>query len=191
MLNYIWAFMVIAGILIALFTGNLAEITNSLMTSSEEAVSLSIRLLGNVCLWAGIIRIAEKAGLIDSLSRKMSPVLRFLFPEIPKDHKSLEHISTNMIANVLGLGYAATPAGIAAMKELQKINKNKKVASVSMCTFMIINMSSLQLITINILAYRAEYGSANPAEIIAPGILATLVSSAVAIMYAKAKGRWS
>jgi len=142
-------------------------------------------MLGIVAMWSGLMKIAEESGMIDSLAKKMSPFLIFLFPELPKDCVAKKYISTNIIANILGLGWAATPAGLKAMEELQKLNKNKSVASNSMCMFLIINLSSLQLITVNILAYRSEYGSANPSEIIAPGILATLISTIAAIAFAK------
>jgi spore maturation protein A len=150
---------------------------------------VTLSLLGNLCVWSGIMKIAERAGLIRGLSARMRPILKFLFPEIPEGHKSLHYISTNIIANILGLGWAATPAGLAAMEQLQKINKEKDTASKSMCMFMILNMSSLQLVTMSVLTYRSDYGSANPSEIIGPGIFATAVSSAFAVVYAKIRER--
>jgi len=131
------------------------------------------------------MRIAERAGLVDMLSEKMSPFLRFLFPEIPPGHKAFKYISTNFIANVLGLGWAATPAGLKAMEQLQILNPRKDTASKSMCMFMIINMSSLQLVTMNIIAYRSQYHSANPSEIIGPGLAATLCSTIAAVTFGK------
>lgn len=190
MLNYIWGGMLIIGIIVSLFTGNIPQITNTALSSSKEAVELALELLGTLCMWSGFMKIAEKSGLIDILSIKMRPLLKFLFPEIPAKSKALNYISLNMIANLLGVGWAATPAGLNAMAELQKLNKVKDTASISMCTFMIINMSSVQLITFSILAYRAKYNSANPSEIIGPGILATTLSTIVAIIYAKVMSRW-
>ncbi len=185
MLNYIWGGMVLIGIIVAAFNGTMGDVSNAAINSAKEAVTLAITMLGVVSMWTGLMKIAERSGIITYLSKKMTPFLTYLFPDIPKGNKSLSHIATNMIANVLGLGWAATPAGLMAMDELQKINKKKDRASKSMCMFMIVNMSSLQLISINIITFRSQYGSANPAEIIAPGILATLVSTVVGIAFVK------
>lgn len=185
MLNYLWGAMIFIGIVTAAFTGNMAQVTNGAIDSAREAVNLAITMLGVMSMWTGIMKIGEKAGLIKSLSNKMKPFLHCLFPTVPKNHKAMEYISTNVIANILGLGWAATPAGISAMKELQKLNKNKDIASTPMCMFMIFNMSSLQLVSINIIAYRSQYNSQNPSEIIGPGIATTLVSTLAAIIFAK------
>lgn len=185
MLNYLWGAMIFIGIVVAAFTGNMAEVTNGAINSAREAVSLAITMLGVMSMWTGIMKIGEKAGLIKSLAKKMQPFLHWLFPTVPQGHKAMEYISTNVIANVLGLGWAATPAGISAMKELQKLNRNKERASVPMCMFMIFNMSSLQLVSINIIAYRSQYNSQNPSEIIGPGIVTTLISTLAAVIFAK------
>lgn len=185
MLNYLWGAMIFIGIVTAAFTGNMAQVTNGAIDSAREAVNLAITMLGVMSMWTGIMKIGEKAGLIKSLSNKMKPFLHWLLPTVPKNHKAMEYISTNVIANILGLGWAATPAGISAMKELQKLNKNKDIASTPMCMFMIFNMSSLQLVSINIIAYRSQYNSQNPSEIIGPGIATTLVSTLAAIIFAK------
>lgn len=185
MLNYLWGAMILTGILVAAFTGNMSEVTNSAINSAREAVSLAITMLGVMSMWTGIMKIGEKAGLIKSMSKKMQPFLRWLFPTVPKNHKAMEYISTNVIANILGLGWAATPAGLSAMKELQKLNPDKDRASVPMCMFMIFNMSSLQLVSINIIAYRSQYNSQNPSEIIGPGIVTTLISTFAAVIFAK------
>jgi len=188
MLGYIWGGMILIGIAVAAFNGTMEEVSNSIIDSSKDAVSLMITMLGIISMWMGLMKVAEKSGLIDYLSRKMMPLLVFLFPDLRRNNKALNYISTNMIANVLGLGWAATPAGLLAMEEMQKVNKNKDTASRSMCTFLIINLSSLQLVTINIIAFRAEYNSINPAEIIFPGILATIISTAVGVIFAKVMG---
>ena len=185
MLNYLWAFMIIIGIVVGAFTGNMTEVTNAAIDSSKEAVELAITLVGVIALWTGIMKIAETSGLIKSLTTKMKPILRFLFPDVPDNHPAKKYIATNMIANVLGLGWAATPPGLKAMKELQKLNPQKQVASKAMCTFLIINISSVQLLPINIIAYRSQYGSANPTEIIGPALLATIVSTLVGVIFAK------
>lgn len=185
MLNYLWGAMIFIGIVVAAFNGRMAEVTNGAIDSAKEAVSLAITMLGVMSMWTGIMKIGEKAGLIKSLSKKMQPFLRWLFPTVPRGHKAMEYISTNVIANILGLGWAATPAGISAMKELQKLNRDKTTASIPMCMFMIFNMSSLQLVSINIIAYRSQYNSQNPSEIIGPGIITTLISTLAAVIFAK------
>jgi len=188
MLNYLWGFMILTGIVIAAFTGNMEHITNGAIESAGEAVTVSITMLGAMSMWTGIMKIGERSGIIKNLSRKMLPFLKWLFPDVPKNHKAMEHISTNVIANILGLGWAATPAGLKAMSELQKLNRKKNVASDAMCMFMVFNMSSLQLVSINLIAYRTKYNSANPSEIIGPGIVTTLISTIVAVGFAKIMG---
>ncbi|TCT11675.1 spore maturation protein A [Natranaerovirga pectinivora] len=185
MLNYLWAYMIIIGIIVGAFTGNMPEVTQAAIDSSKDAVQLCITLVGVIAMWTGLMRIAEKAGIIRALTRKMRPILRFLFPDIPDNHPAKKYIATNMIANMLGLGWAATPPGLKAMEKLQELNPNKEVASNAMCTFLIINISSVQLLPINIIAYRSQYGSANPAEIIGPALLATMVSTLVGVIFAK------
>lgn len=189
MLNYVWGAMIIIGIIFSVFTGRVDQVTQSIISSSKEAVELVFTMLGIVATWTGIMKIAEKGGIIDDLSNKMRFVLKYLFPDIPKNHKANKYIATNIIANMLGLGWAATPSGIMAMKELQKLNRDKDIASNSMCMFLIINTSSIQLISINIIAYRAKYDATDPTDIILPTLFATAVSTLVGIMYAKFKER--
>ncbi len=183
--------MILIGIIVGAITGRLNEVTNAAIDSAKEAVTLAITMLGVISMWTGLMKIGEISGLIKALSRRMVPFLKLLFPELPPKSKAMEYISTNFIANVLGLGWAATPAGLKAMEEMQRFNRDKQTASRSMCMFMIINMSSLQLVTVNLLAYRAQYHSVDPAEIIGPGIFATLVSTIVGIICAKIMERWS
>lgn len=190
MLTYIWSFMILIGIVVAAFTGNMQNVTNEIIASSKESVNVAITMLGVVSMWTGIMKICEYSGIIKHLSNKMKPFLHFLFPDIPKNHKSLEYISTNVIANIFGLGWAATPAGIKAMSEMQKLNPKKDTASKSMCMFMVFNMSSLQLFCVNLIAYRTQYNSQNPSEIIGPGIFATFVSTFVGITVVKMIERW-
>lgn len=186
MLNYLWAGMIVVGIIFGAFNGKMPDITNAALDSSKEAVMLCITMMGVMSFWVGLMEIAQRAGVIRSASRMIQPIVRFLFPDIPPGHKANEHITTNIIANILGLGWAATPAGLLAMKSLQEINPNrdKRIASRDMCTFLIINISSLQLIPINIIAYRSQYGSVNPAGIVGAGILATTVSTVVGVVFA-------
>ena len=191
MLNYLWAGMILIGIIWGAVHGNMAAVTEGTLSGAKEAVTLCITMAGVMAFWMGVMEIAGKSGLINSLTRFLRPFVRFLFPEIPEDHPVKEDISTNIIANVLGLGWAATPAGLKAMKGLSELNRHSDTASTSMCTFLILNISSLQLIPVNMIAYRSQYGSPAPASIIMPAIAATLISTAAGIVAAKvlAKGR--
>ena len=194
MLNYLWSGMILIGVLWGAFHGQLAAVTEGALTSAKEAVTLCITMLGVMTLWTGVLEVGKRAGLIDQLSRRMRPVLRFLFPRLSPESEAAKQISVNMIANILGLGWAATPAGLKAMEELKKVEEQrgerpKGVASNEMCTFLIINISSLQLIPINMIAYRSRYGSANPAVIIAPALVATLFSTIISVIYCKWKDR--
>ena len=193
MLNFLWAGMIIVGVMYAAFTGNIAEVTNAALDSSKEAITLCLTMLGVMSFWMGIMEIATKAGIIGALSRILRPFVRFMFPRIPKGHKANEHITTNIIANILGLGWAATPAGLQAMESLGELEEergnDRSIASDEMCTFLIVNISSLQLININIIAYRSQYGSVNPTRIVGAGILATIVSTIVGCAYCKIKNR--
>jgi spore maturation protein A len=177
--------MIIVGVVAAAFTGSLNPLTNAAVSSAQDAVSLCVKMLGIIAMWSGMMKIAEDSGLVPALAGKMSPLLRFLFPNLPPGGPAVKYISANFIANILGIGWAATPAGLKAMEELQKLNPRKDAATKSMCMFLIFNMSSLQLVSVNIIAYRAECGSKNPAEIIGAGLLATLVSTAAAVLCAK------
>ena len=258
MLNTIWAFMIIAGVVWAALHGNIGAVTQGLLDSAADAVSLCVTMLGVVSMWTGILKIGERSGLVDSLARRMEPVLRFLFPRLPADHPARRSIAVNMIANMLGLGWAATPAGLQAMKELAQLEEDRRreenrrweedsrrqekdsrrrenrrqeedsrrrekcrgaaaltsapygaetagkaggggaasrsaappgTASREMCTFLIINISSLQLIPVNMIAFRRQYGSAAPAAIVGPAIAATAVSTLAAVLFCRAAGR--
>ena len=185
MLNVIWGFFLIGGILTGAFLGRMDLVTNAVIDGGRNAVELAFTMAGVVAVWSGILKIAEKGGMIDALAERMEPFLDFLFPEVPRGHAARRYISANFAANFLGLGWAATPAGLLAMEELAKLNGKTGRASYAMCMFLVVNMSSLQLVTVNILAYRAEYGSAAPAEIMGAGIAATLGTTLVGILLAK------
>lgn len=198
MLNYLWAAMVIIGIVFGAFNGKMPEITNAALDSSREAVTLCITMIGVMSFWMGLMEIATKAGIIKIASQKMRPLIHFLFPNIPPEHKATEYITTNFIANFLGLGWAATPAGLKAMEELGNLEEDRRkgssafargVASNEMCNFLILNISSLQLIPVNVIAYRSQYGSVNPAAIVGAGILATGINTLVSVVYCKMKDR--
>lgn len=184
-MNILWSIMIAGGIIFSFFNGTSVNLTDAVIASGKESVEIALTMCGIVPLWCGMLKIAEHSGMTAGLSKLMSPVINKLFPEIPKSHKSLEYITSNITANMLGLGWAATPSGIDAMKSLGELNKNKKTASKSMCMFMVINMSSVQLITINIIAYRTSYASSCPSAVILPGIIATSISTAAGILAVK------
>ncbi len=185
MLNYLWAIMIIIGVVYGAITGNMEIVGNAAIDPGKEAVSLCITMLGVVSMWTGVMKIAENCGIIEGAAKKTEPFIRFMFPRLPKEHKAKEYITTNIIANIFGLGWAATPGGLKAMKELSSINNQDKRASDEMCTFLVLNISSLQLIPVNIIAYRSQYGSVKPAVIVGPAIVATLISTLAGIIFCK------
>lgn len=247
MLNIIWAVMILLAVLYGAFAGNMSQVTDAALDSAGEAISLCLTMAGVVALWMGLMEIARKAGLIEKLTRGIGPFLRFMFPNIPKGHPAGDYIATNIIANIMGLGWACTPAGLKAMEELAKLEAERgtpgyadagkadmrrrdseyvgtekgdsrrgnqgyantgkadmrrttsekeaqskpaeRRASNEMCSFLILNISSLQLIPVNMIAYRSQYGSTAPAAVIAPAIAATLFSSLIAVLYCKWKDR--
>lgn len=197
MLNYIWAFMILVGVIYGAITGRMADVTNAALDSASDAVSLCITMIGVMALWVGLMEIAQKSGLIAKMTKGIQPFISFLFPRIPEGHPAREYISTNLIANVLGLGWACTPAGLKAMEMLSQLNEERcekyggspSVASNEMCNFLILNISSLQLIPVNMIAYRHQYGSVNPTAIIAPAIVATFFSTLVAVIFCKIMDR--
>ena len=177
MVGYIWAVLIGIGIIYAFFSGNLNVINESILTNATEALDLILNLLPIIVLWTGILKIAEESGLLEKFANFLNPILHKLFPDVPKENKALGYISSNIAANMLGLGSAATPAGLKVMNELQKLNKEKDTASPPMITFLILNTAGVTLIPTTILALRVAYKSASPSEIILPAILATLLSS--------------
>lgn len=196
-MNYLWAGMILLGVIYAALNGTLPDVTTAALDSAKEAVTLCITMLGVMSFWMGLMNIATKAGLIASLAKRMRPILHFLFPKLPRDHVVNEYLSTNMIANIFGLGWAATPAGLKAMEELKSINEENcriyganryrapDIATKEMCDFLIINISSLQLVPVNIIAYRAQYGSMVPTDIIGPAIVATTIGTLMAVVFCK------
>ena len=193
MLNYIWAGMILLGVIYGVCTGQMSALTGGALDSAGEAVSLCITMAGVMALWMGLMEIAQESGMITKMTKGIRPFLKFMFPRLPEDHPAGEYIATNLIANVLGLGWACTPAGLKAMEQLAELEeqRGKKVTAASneMCTFLILNISSLQLIPVNMIAYRNQYGSANPAVIIAPALVATLFSTIISVIYCKWKDR--
>lgn len=214
MLNFLWIFMILAGIIYAAFTGNLAAVTDAALDSAQQAVSLCITMAGVLAFWVGLMRIAENAGMLQKAAERIYPLLHFLFPRIPKKHPACKSIAANCIANFFGLGWAATPAGLQAMKDLDELERERtlirevrapyqkkfdfrsdrirhahareeKEASTEMCTFLVLNISSLQLIPVTVIAYRSQYGSPDPAGIVGAAIVATTISTLAGIIFAK------
>ncbi len=199
MLNYLWGYMILIGIGFGVVTGQVEALSNAALDSASEAVTLAVTMLGIMAMWTGLMEVARQSGIMERLTNGLAPVLRFLFPRIPKKHKVNEYIAANIIANVLGLGWAATPMGLKAMKELTAVERERLAekrgvtpeeiqltkASDEMCTFLVINISSLQLIPVSVIAYRAQYGAVNPAAIVLPGLIATVVSTVVAVLFCR------
>lgn len=185
MLNILWVIMIAGGIFFAAFHGTMGQITESFISSSTEAVNLCIFMLGVIGVWNGMMEIAVKSGLMKKIAKTMYPFIHWLFPDIPPRHKANEYIAANMAANILGLGWAATPAGLKAMRELQKLEEGGGRASDMMCAFLVLNISSLQLVPINMIAYRSQYGSVNPAAVVLPAICATMISTISGIVFIK------
>ena len=177
--------MIAGGIFFAAFHGTIGQITESFISSSTEAVNLCIFMLGVIGVWNGMMEIAVKSGLMKKIAKTMYPFIHWLFPDIPPRHKANEYIAANMAANILGLGWAATPAGLKAMRELQKLEEGGGRASDMMCAFLVLNISSLQLVPINMIAYRSQYGSVNPAAVVLPAICATMISTIAGIVFIK------
>lgn len=190
-MNIIWGMMIVVGIIYASLTGNTKEVADGIVQSSKEAVSLCVTMLGIMAFWSGVMEIAKEGGIINALTIKMQGILKFFFPNIPKDSKANEYIATNFITNMCGLSWAATASGLKAMKELKKIEEERghklDYATDEMCTFLVLNISSLQLIPINIIAYRSQYGSANPWGIILPSLIATATTTIAAAIFCKIK----
>ena len=177
MVNYIWIFLILIGIFFSLLTGNFDTINNSILTNGKEGFDIVISILPIIVLWTGIMKIAEDSGLLKKFANFVQPILSRLFPTVPKDNPALGYIASNIAANMLGLGSAATPFGLKAMKELQKINKEKDTASVAMITFLVLNTAGVTIVPTTVLALRIAHNSANPSEIIIPGVIATFCSS--------------
>ena len=214
MLNFLWAFMILIGIVYAAFTGTLPEVTEAALDSAQEAVTLCITMAGVMAFWVGMMQIAQSAGVMEKASEKIYPLFHFLFPRIPRDHPACQSISANCIANFFGLGWAATPAGLQAMKDLDELEQERtltqvvqkaythrydfetdrihyrgsgreKAASSEMCAFLVLNISSLQLIPVTVIAYRSQYGSVNPTGIVGMAIVATAISTLTGVLFAK------
>lgn len=185
MLNKIWSFFIIISFIYAIFNGKVEQLNNSIFESTASAVELSITFLGTICLWNGIMKIAQKTSLITKLTKIFRPIINFLFPEMKKNEQAKQEISMNIIANVLGLGNAATPLGLKAMQTMQKENTKKNTLSNSMAMFIVLNTASLQIIPTTVIAIRASLGSTNPSQIIFAVWGATISAVVVGVIATK------
>jgi spore maturation protein A len=186
MVNWIWLFFIVISVVVAALTGKMDTVTQAAFEGAKSGVTVSFGLISIMVFWLGMMRIAEDAGLLAKLAKALRPIVRWLFPDIPKDHPALGYIMSNLSANLFGLGNAATPMGIKAMQELQKLNPDKDTATPAMCTLLALNTSSITIVPTTLIAIRMNYGSANPAEIIGTTLAATFVATAAAI----AADRW-
>src|SRR5438270_12957174 len=185
MLNYIWFALLAIALVVAIFNGTAAQVTKASVDSAKTAVEISLGLIGIMTLWLGIMRVAEKAGLVTMLARILTPFRRLLFPDIPPDHPAIGAVIMNIAANMLGLSNAATPLGIKAMEELQELNPQKETASNAMVTFMTLNTAGIQFIPATIIAVLAATGSKNPTAIISTTIVATFCGAMAAVTTAR------
>lgn len=185
MLNYVWFGMLVAGFAIGIMNGRIDEVTSAVIEYSGKAIELSIGLLGVMCLWTGLMGIAEKSGLVRFISKIVRPVLHFLFPQVPERHPAMGAIVMNLVANFFGLGNAATPLGLKAMSELQKLNPRKDTASDAMCMFLVLNTSAIQLIPATVISIRSALGSSNPAEIVGTVWVASACAAITGIITVK------
>lgn len=181
MINYIWGVFIILGITYSIINKD-PNLTNNLLTSGKNSIDMILTILPLMCLWLGITKIADASSLLTLVSKKLSKVVRIIFPEIPKDHPAIGYISSNIVMNMLGLGNAATPFGIKAMEKLKELNKNKDVASRSMITFLVINTSSVTIIPTTVISLRLLHGSMDASEIIPVTILTTFISTFIALI---------
>ena len=185
MVNKIWVGLILMGMIAAAVNGKIEVISEAAFEGAKTGVTVCFGLISILVFWLGIMRIAEVSGLLGKLQKLLHPIARFLFPQVPKDHPAMGYILSNMSANMLGLGNAATPMGIKAMEELQKLNPDPKTATPAMCTLLALNTSSITLIPTTIIAIRLSYESANAVEIVGTTLFATIMSTLAAIMLDK------
>ncbi|ASS75071.1 spore maturation protein [Tumebacillus algifaecis] len=182
MINAIWVFMIFAGVVVAALNGRMELVTNAVLNGAKQGVVVCLGLLSIMVFWLGLMKIAEAAGLVQSFAKVLYPLARFLYPSVPKDHPAMGSIVANMSANMLGLGNAATPLGLKAMRELQDLNPDKEKASDAMCTLLAINTSGLTIIPATVIGLRLQYGSTNPTEIVVSTLMATLLATTTAVL---------
>jgi Uncharacterized membrane protein, required for spore maturation in B.subtilis. len=182
-ISVIWLGMIVISIMVGAATGRLDAVNRAVFEGAKTGVSIAIGLIGILAFWLGMMKIAEQAGILRALSRLLAPLVRRLFPDVPPNHPAMGYILSNMTANLFGLGNAATPMGIKAMEELQKLNPDPKTATPAMCTLLALNTASLTLIPTTVIALRAQMGSGNPVEIVGTTLVATAIGTATAIVF--------
>lgn len=182
MVNKIWLALILIGFSFAAAKGEIGTVTQAAFDGAATGVTVCFGLISVLVFWLGIMRLAEDSGLVKAISRLLGPVVAYLFPDVPKNHPAMGYILSNMSANLLGLGNAATPMGIRAMQELQQLNPDKETASPAMCTLLALNTASITLIPTTLIAIRINFQSANPAEIVGSTLLATAIATAAAIV---------
>lgn len=183
MVNVIWLGLLVIGIIAGALNGNIDAVSNAVFESAGQGIKITLEIAGVMAVWMGLLKLAEKSGLVNILSRLARPLISRLFPGLPKNHPAMGSIVMNIVANLLGLGNAATPFGLKAMEELQRLNPQKEVASSHMITFLALNTSSITLIPAMVISLRAQAGSANPGEIISATILASTCGALFAILF--------
>ncbi|NIK77541.1 spore maturation protein A [Paenibacillus castaneae] len=182
MVNWIWLFFIVMSVIVAAITGKMDAVTQAAFEGAKSGVTVSFGLISIMVFWLGMMRIAEDAGLLSKLARMLGPIVRMLFPDVPRNHPAIGYIMSNLSANLFGLGNAATPMGIKAMQELQKLNPDETTATPAMCTLLALNTSSITIIPTTLIAIRMNYGSANPSEIIGTTLAATFIATSAAIL---------
>ena len=190
MINYIWFVMIFLGLIVGIFTGNGEGISNAIIGSIDSTVSFIIGLVGLMCFWCGVMKVAEKSGFTEKLAKLMKPILKLIFKESAKDEKALGAIVMNITANMMGLGNAATPFGIKAMEEMDRLNNEKGRASNDMALFLVLNAACIQLVPSTVLSIRAAAGSTNPGVIILPAIISTGTAASVGVICCKILQRY-
>ncbi|ARB93541.1 nucleoside recognition domain-containing protein [Legionella longbeachae] len=185
MLNIIWLSMIFISVIVGIIEGRIDEVARAVTDSAKLGFEIALGLAGIMSLWLGIMSIATESGLVNLLGKLLRPILKWLFPDIPPEHPAMGAMTMNIAANMLGLANAATPFGLQAMKELQTLNEHAKIATNSMCTFLAINTSSVQLIPATAIAYLAANGSTNPSSVIVSSLIATVISTVVAVFSVK------
>lgn len=191
MMNYIWAGLVLSGIITAFFTGELTAVSESSLNAAKTAVQVVLALMGVMALWLGLMKIAKQSGLMDVFAKVIRPLIDLIFPELKKNKKAKAAITMNVAANAIGLANAATPFGLKAMEEMQKDNPKKDTASNAMCTFLTINTAGIQLIPMSVIGILVGLGAKNPAEIIAPCLIVTVLTQIIAILTVKLLQKWN
>ncbi|ALC90070.1 spore maturation protein [Bacillus sp. FJAT-18017] len=182
MVNYIWVLITVVGIVFAIFNGTMQEVNQAIFQGAKDAVTLCIGLISILVFWLGMMRIAEEAGLLKAMAKLFKPIVKPLFPEVPANHPAMGYILSNIIANMFGLGNAATPLGLKAMEQLQELNDQRDHASRSMITFLAINTASVTILPTTVIAIRMNYNSASPAEIVVPTLITTVFSAIGALL---------